>query len=229
MVFYYKKALDNSSKKYYIVTIEKTRAHSNLSGEKCTQALELLGGYLNEQVHTTFLFYCGAVMNTIHDAINFVKSQADYQDSRSSHFDSQGDEVRARAYQSRSQEFSNLLKFIEDNCESNSVSNSIYITPEDLIGLPEEVIKELNISESDRHEFFIMRIIEKLGGVASIDKIIIGAYRDSKEILERQKLNAKLYRMSSKGLIYSHPNKKGVYSIKEVKGEMEDSDWLEEL
>ena len=93
----------------------------------------------------------------------------------------------------------------------------------------EEVIKELNISESDRHEFFIMRIIEKLGGVASIDKIIIGAYRDNKEILERQKLNAKLYRMSSKGLIYSHPNKKGVYSIKEVKVELDDSDWLEEL
>lgn len=165
-------------------------------------------------------------MNNIHDAIAFVKAQADYQNSRASHFELQGDDVRARAYQSRSQDFLNLSSFIEDNCYTNPASNSIYITPKDLVGLPEEVIKELNISESDRHEFFIMRIIEDLGGVASIDKIIIGAYRDSKEILERQKLNAKLYRMSAKGLIYSHPNKKGVYSTKEIR-EQENVDWLE--
>src|SRR5699024_6680147 len=118
----------------------------------------------------------------------FVKSQAEYQSLRASHFTSQNDEVRANAYQNRYQQFLELAQFIEDNCVSSHASNSIYVTPQDLVGLPEEVIRELNISESDRHDFFIMSIIEKLGGVASIDKIIIGAYRDSEEILERQKL-----------------------------------------
>ena len=155
-------------------------------------------------------------MSNIQNHIKFVKSQAEYQSLRASHFTSQNDEVRANAYQNRYQQFLELAQFIEDNCVNSHASNSIYVTPQDLVGLPEEVIRELNISESDRHDFFIMSIIEKLGGVASIDKIIIGAYRDSEEILERQKLNARLYRMSSKGLVYSHPNRKGVYSLKEI-------------
>lgn len=155
-------------------------------------------------------------MSNIQNHIKFVKSQAEYQSLRASHFTSQNDEVRANAYQNRYQQFLELSQFIEDNCGNSHVSSSIYVTPQDLIGLPEEVIRELNISESDRHDFFIMNIIEKLGGVASIDKIIIGAYRDSEEILERQKLNARLYRMSSKELVYSHPNRKGVYSLKEI-------------
>lgn len=162
-------------------------------------------------------------MSTIQNYIQFVKSQAEYQSLRASHFASQNDEVRANAYRTRHKEFVELAQFIEDNCGDNHVSNSIYVTPQDLIGLPDEVIAQLNISESDRQEFFIMSIIEKLGGVASIDKIIIGAYRDNKEVLERQKLNAKLYRMASKGLIYSHPNKKGVYSTKEIKEEHADN------
>jgi len=168
-------------------------------------------------------------MDNISESIDFVKSQAEYQDSRSSYFASQGDEVRARAYQARSQDFIKLTQFIENNCGNSHALNSIYITPQDLIGLPEEVICELNISESDRHDFFIMGIIEKLGGIASIDKIIVGAYRDSGEILERQKLNAKLYRMATKGLIFSHPNKKGVYSIKEIGSDSTDTEESEEI
>lgn len=171
-------------------------------------------------------------MSIIQDHIQFVKSQAEYQSLRASHFVSQNDEVRANAYRIRHKQFLELAQFIEDSCGHSHVSNSIYVTPQDLVGLPDEVIAQLNISESDRHEFFIMSVIEKLGGVASIDKIIIGAYRDSKEILERQKLNAKLYRMASKGLIYSHPSKKGVYSLKEIREDNTggDDEWaLEEL
>ena len=174
-------------------------------------------------------------MPNIQNHIKFVKSQAEYQSLRASHFTSQNDEVRANAYHNRYRQFLELTQFIEENCVNSHASNSIYVTPQDLIGLPEEVIKQLNISESDRHEFFIMSIIESLGGIASIDKIIIGAYRDNKEILERQKLNAKLYRMSSKGLIYSHPSKKGVYSLTEIKEDPvkdmgNDDEWvIEEL
>lgn len=45
---------------------------------------------------------------------------------------------------------------------------------------------------------------------------MIGIYRRSGEIENRNKLMARLYRMSVKGLIYAHPTKKGIYSLEKI-------------
>ena len=160
-------------------------------------------------------------MDSLTKVLDFVNEQATYQIARSGHFEQQGDQVRVDAYRNRSNDFLSLKQFIVNNCKDKSSSNSIYITPNDLIGLPPELIAELNITESDKQDFLLMEVIDDLGGIASIDKIMIQVYRKTGEILERQKLGAKLYRMISKSLIYSLPSKKGVYSLQPVTEEEE--------
>lgn len=89
----------------------------------------------------------------------------------------------------------------------------LYLKPEDLEGLPQELIFQLNITESDKKDMYLIKLIEKCGGMISLDKLLIAIYKDSSEIYERNKLMARLYRMSLKKLIYTHPSKKGQYSI----------------
>lgn len=91
-------------------------------------------------------------------------------------------------------------------------SSPLYLTSEDLEGLPQNLIDQLNITESDKKEMYISKLIEKCGGIISLDKLLIAIYKDSGEIHERNKLMARLYRMSQKGIIHTHPSKKGQYS-----------------
>src|SRR5690606_37816426 len=87
--------------------------------------------------------------------------------------------------------------------------------PKDLEGLPEELIAELSISESDREEFELLAIIEAGGGTMSLDQLLVAVYKKHGTIYERVKLNQRLYRMASKGALYSVPGRKGWYSIYE--------------
>lgn len=88
--------------------------------------------------------------------------------------------------------------------------------PEDIEGLPQELIDQLSINDADKLEFEIINIIDEAGGVLNLDKILIGLYKKTKEIHKRTPLTAKLYRMSQKDLIFAVPNKKGVYSTAQV-------------
>jgi hypothetical protein len=81
--------------------------------------------------------------------------------------------------------------------------------------LPEELRAELNISDTDKAEFQILGIIEAQGGTAALDRILVEYYRVTGEVMKRQMMVNRLYRMASKELIYSVPGKKGVYSILE--------------
>ncbi|WP_312535992.1 hypothetical protein [Acinetobacter variabilis] len=88
----------------------------------------------------------------------------------------------------------------------------LYLTIEDLADLPPELINQLHITDSDKKDMYLVQLIDKCGGIISLDKLLIAIYKDSGEIYERNKLMARLYRMSQKGLIYTHPSKKGQYS-----------------
>ncbi len=96
-----------------------------------------------------------------------------------------------------------------------SALENLEVTPKDLDGLPPELIAQLSISESDREEFQILNILQEHGGAMSLDQLLIAIYRNSKEILDRTKLNQRLYRMASKDLLFPVPGRKGVYSIYE--------------
>lgn len=86
------------------------------------------------------------------------------------------------------------------------------VTLEDLQNLPPTILNELNTRASFVLEWQIIDIINDLGGVASIDKIVISYWRKHETPLTRTLLNAKLYRMKHKGLLDSDPKRKGVYA-----------------
>lgn len=77
--------------------------------------------------------------------------------------------------------------------------------------LPEELRNQLQATKTDELERQILSVINKLEGIANIDEILVGLYRDFKSIQQRSFLTNKLYRMTKSGLIISVSGKKGVY------------------
>ena len=57
------------------------------------------------------------------------------------------------------------------------------------------------------------------GGIASLDQILVGLYRNSGELWKRNTLTSKLYRMAQKGVVFQVPEKKGVYSTRRISEE----------
>lgn len=89
----------------------------------------------------------------------------------------------------------------------------------ELEGLPEELLNELSISDADKVEFTIQQIIDDNGGVISLDRLLVDMFKKTGKIYKRNALTSKLYRMSNKGMVFSVPNKKGVYSTSLIEGE----------
>lgn len=88
---------------------------------------------------------------------------------------------------------------------------------EDLDGLPDELVKELSITDGDRLDFTIYTIIEELGGVASLDQVLIALYRKTGEVHKRSNVNSRLYRLTTRGSdLFNVPGKKGVYATREL-------------
>lgn len=90
---------------------------------------------------------------------------------------------------------------------------------EDIEGLPEELIKELSLSDADKTEFAIVNVIEDAGGIISLDKLLIALYQKTGEIHKRASLYSKLSRLATKNVIYYVPGKKGVYSTEQFSAE----------
>lgn len=86
----------------------------------------------------------------------------------------------------------------------------------DIEGLPEELVKELSVSDTDKSEFAIVNMINENGGIMSLDKLLIGMYKKTGEVIKRLNMTSRLYRMSQKGLVFSVTGKKGFYSTEEL-------------
>jgi len=93
------------------------------------------------------------------------------------------------------------------------------LTPQDLEGLPDDILQELSISSGDKTELTVLNLLEEMGGIATLDHLIIGLFRKTGEKYKRQTLTSKLYRMSQKEMIFSVPTKKGVYSNRSISEE----------
>ncbi len=87
-----------------------------------------------------------------------------------------------------------------------------YVTPTELKGLPPEIIKQLHLNDSDKKDLNLIEIIEQFGPVG-IDKILVQYYLKHGEILDRQKLMTRLYRMKLKGLVKTVGGRKGIYEV----------------
>lgn len=119
----------------------------------------------------------------------------------------------------RINDFTSLLEFLEKQLQSQTSSAKtsraprLTLLPSDIEDLPQEVRAQLAISASDIADFNIISIIEDLGGIASLDQIIIAEYRKTGVVMERSKATAKIYRIVQKGLLKTVEGKKAVYAL----------------
>lgn len=109
------------------------------------------------------------------------------------------------------------------NSQTSKQFDPINLLPSDLIDLPPAVIAQLALTESDNYELDLVRLIDSVGGIISLDKLIILLFREKGEIVDRTQLNARLNRMMRKGVLFSYPKRKGVYSTKELSDEKTDA------
>lgn len=93
------------------------------------------------------------------------------------------------------------------------------LTIEDIEGLPDELVRELSLSDGDKTEFAVVNAIEEAGGIISLDKLLIALYKKTGEIHRRNLLISRLARMAGKGTIYYVPGRKGVYSTDQLSNE----------
>jgi len=156
----------------------------------------------------------------MHEFIPFVKWQASHHRKQ---LNRATDPRKKEILQGIVDKFDGLLAQIEalegsDSPSPNRISSldeidgRVALRPKDIADLPDELMEQLSIKKNgDDVEIAIQEIIEAAGGAMSLDQIIIGYYRKTGEVLKRNLINAKLYRMGKKDLIYSLPGKKGVY------------------
>lgn len=150
---------------------------------------------------------------------SFVKEQILHQEKQADRQLARSDEKRAQAYRARAfmlREMWSELSAALAQRTSGSVSDidelSLRLTPDEIRDLPDELLEQLSISESDRKDFLIVDIINDLGGMTSVDKILVTLYRKTGEVEKRTRLVSRLYRMQQKGLIYPSATRKGVYA-----------------
>lgn len=79
--------------------------------------------------------------------------------------------------------------------------------------LPDSVKSQLEITQIDDLEQKLLSTLnQRFGGVATIDELIVGLYRDFwYETNDRQDVIDKLQKMADKGLLKVSETKKGVY------------------
>jgi|GEM_PF-871136 len=164
---------------------------------------------------------------------SFVKEQIEHNVRSAQKY--RGDEKRAHAYNTRAMVFQQMLTDLE-NFEIPPVrqtlspnQDSLYrLTPSEIEDLPDELLEQLSLTDTDKKEFLIVDIIETLGGATTIDKLLIAWYRRTGEVEKRTKLNSRLYRMANKEMIFAHPARKGVYGLRPFPPEEGTADLFDE-
>lgn len=157
---------------------------------------------------------------TIEECLEFVNDQAKFHADRAKQY---AGSPRAIKHSETRAKFLELKEFI---LSLSSVSDEkepaakfptrqlrLTLSPQEIDGLPDELIEELSISKTDKVEYAILNTLEELGGAASLDQLIVYIFRETGEIQKRTTLTNRLYRMAGKAVVHSVPDKKGVYSL----------------
>jgi len=151
----------------------------------------------------------------------FVKEQMEFHQRQATRYEH--DERRANRHTVTAGKFSELLEFLEqqasENVKQDQGEKRLQLSFADLAGLPDELLKELSVTDADKLEFAIEKLIKENGGVATLDRILVGLFNETGEVIKRQNLNSRIYRMGQKNMVHSVPTKKGVYSIEPMSEE----------
>lgn len=161
--------------------------------------------------------------------LSFVNTQSEFHKRQSENFGK--NPYRKLKHSETAAMFDGLASFLrqqDEKLKSNSAEHTsqtsattvkpqqlrLSLTPDDIAGLPEELLAELSYSSTDRNEFAILTLLnEAPHKVLSLDQIIVGLYRTTGEVHKRQTVTSRLYRMGQKSLVFNVPGKKGVYSL----------------
>ena len=163
-------------------------------------------------------------MGKIENYLAFVKEQVSVQEKLAKKYE---EDYRRAMHIKTANGFAEIARFLEEIQKKgtehlgymnrgNAPQKRLFLTFEEIENAPEELLRELNISETDRQELLIEYIIAEHEGVFSLDKIMMELYNRTREVPKRSTVTSRLYRMVGRGMIYNVPGKKGVYSTYEL-------------
>jgi hypothetical protein len=164
-------------------------------------------------------------MSSIDRHLPFVKEQIEFQEKMAERYDIQPwrrerHKTSANTFRELAKDIIEAKKQLDELVKRSEGTENIYrkisLTLDDIEGLPNELMQELSISDADKLEFSIVSIITEAGGILSLDKILVGLFRKTREIYKRNVLTSRLYRMRQKGVIFNVPNKPGCYSTRPI-------------
>ena len=73
--------------------------------------------------------------------------------------------------------------------------------------LPEALRKQIKISESDKLDMDIIESINGFGGTAAIDEVLVAIWKSTGNVLDREYLARKIYRLTRNGSLKSAKRK----------------------
>lgn len=157
-------------------------------------------------------------LENIHTFLEFVNEQANFHSRMAEKHAS--DTRRRDAHTRTSDRFRELEEFLKGLKEEKPTDKKpLMLSWDEVAELPEELLAELSISDADKTEFNVLSVVRDAGGVISLDRLLIGYWQLTGEVMKRAQMTNRIYRMIQKGMLYSVPNRKGVYSIQELSEE----------
>ena len=168
-------------------------------------------------------------MENLADATAFVKGQVSFHELKAQQL--AANPRRTAQHAKFCEQFAALADFLQAQGDHvDKIENELQLRPpkrpapqvqlslnlEDIDGLPEELIRELSITDGDKIDFTIQSLMQERKGVMSLDQLLIGLFRKTAEVHKRASLNARIYRMTTKGALFNVPGRKGVYSTMEL-------------
>jgi hypothetical protein len=154
--------------------------------------------------------------------IAFVKAQVGFHERQKEKYSS--DLRRSEMHEATAERFEMLADYLE-GIQTQVKNGALISTSEmprldlswsEIEDLPDDLLEELSISESDKLDFAIVAAVTESGGVASLDRILVHVFRQTSQICKRANMNSRVYRLMQKGLLFSVPGKKGIYCTRQL-------------
>ncbi|WP_333836475.1 hypothetical protein [Novosphingobium sp.] len=145
------------------------------------------------------------------DALDALRSLAANYRRWARQSEAEGQDARAKAQLSSA---NNIEAVVEELDAARKRLRPVSTDLGDLSDLPEELIKQLNVTKVDELEQQLRDIVAAADGTElGLDQILIELWRRHKVVGERRFVMNKLYRMAQKGTINSVDGKKGSYCL----------------
>lgn len=151
-------------------------------------------------------------ISSLEDAISRISAWQAYHDNQMSISTEANDPAGEREHFRRSRECAAVVEFLSNHIQKQR-GVGLELLPEDLDGLPAELVAELSLTESDQQELDILKLMEAEGGTISLDLLLVRWYQSKKHVIKRKPLTSRLYRMQQKGRIFAVGGTKGIYSL----------------